>query len=177
MDFTNAQQGSFFIFLLWNQLKIFRALRTGYKVGSRCRLRCRRGYKPVEGSSIRKICQSDAKWTGNHGSCEKVKCPHLTAPNNGHVTCSGQDIGATCDISCEEGFSLEGGNKAECNDKGDWKFSSAESVMSSSPSCRKIDYPPPFIICPPDVVKPLPSGSASVYVMFPQPKTNVDWFR
>ena len=27
------------------------------------------------------------------------------------------------------------------------------------------------------MTKPLPVGSSSVYVMFPQPKTNVDWFR
>ena len=34
-----------------------------------------------------------------------------------------------------------------------------------------------FLRCPPDMTKPLPIGSSSVYVMFPQPKTNVDWFR
>ena len=45
-----------------------------------------------------------------------------------------------------------------------------------NPICKS-DLPPPFIMCPPDQIKALPPGSASVYVMFPQPKTNVDWFR
>ena len=38
-------------------------------------------------------------------------------------------------------------------------------------------FPNRFCRCPPDMTKPLPVGSSSVYVMFPQPKTNVDWFR
>ena len=29
----------------------------------------------------------------------------------------------------------------------------------------------------PDMVKALPGKASSVYVMFSQPKTNVDWFR
>ena len=59
---------------------------------------------------------------------------------------------------------------AKCGGKEDWKF------LDGRPSCEA-NFPPPFIMCPPDQTKPLPRGSSSVYVMFPQPKTNVDWFR
>ena len=60
---------------------------------------------------------------------------------------------------------------AKCGGKEEWKYSEEET-----PSCVAA-FPPPFIMCPSDQTKPLPQGSSSVYVMFPQPKTNVDWFR
>ena len=75
-------------------------------------------------------------------------------------------------ISCREGFTLEGSDTAVCEPSMQWRYPS-----SSPPSCHVIRYPPPFIICPPDIVKPLPPGSSTVYVMFSQPKTNVDWHR
>ena len=39
-------------------------------------------------------------------------------------------------------------------------------------------HPKPYIVCPADVTKLLTdTRSTSAYVIFPQPKTNVDWFR
>ena len=42
-------------------------------------------------------------------------------------------------------------------------------------------FPAPFIYCPPDVIKDLPSlspniSSPKVFIRIPQPKTNVNWF-
>ena len=45
-----------------------------------------------------------------------------------------------------------------------------------APTCSS-NFPEPFIMCPSDIKKSLSGSSSSVYVMFPQPKTNVDWFR
>lgn len=44
------------------------------------------------------------------------------------------------------------------------------------PKCET-DFPKPFIMCPSDITKPLTGRTGSVYVMIPQPKTNVDWSR
>ena len=44
------------------------------------------------------------------------------------------------------------------------------------PTCAA-EFPLPFIMCPADISKSLGGSSTSLYVMFPQPKTNVDWFR
>ena len=43
------------------------------------------------------------------------------------------------------------------------------------------NFPAPFIYCPPDVVKDLPSispnvSAPTVYIRIPQPKTNVNWY-
>ena len=156
---------------------ISRAQPTGYTIGSRCRLRCRKGYKPLAGSGVRKLCQADSTWTGGHGTCAPATCPSLPVPDNGHVSpasCSrnGSSVNTRCSLGCKEGFSLAGSEAATCGLDTKWKYSDF-----SPPSCEAVQYPPSFIICPPDMVKPLPPGSSSVYVMFSQPKTNVDWFR
>ena len=175
MDSSAVLQSRFFISFPYQVYFFsFRALRNGYKIGSRCRLRCRKGYKPVSGQ--RKLCQTNATWTGSHGTCEAVTCPHPSAPVNGHVDCSRSgdvhsNVGDSCEVTCDDGFTLEGGHKATCSLTGQWQYEGAP------PSCKGAQYPPPFILCPPDIVKPLPPGSSSVYVMFSQPKTNVDWFR
>ena len=33
----------------------------------------------------------------------------------------------------------------------------------------------PYIYCPPDVIRDLPTDSAKTFVRIPQPKTNVNW--
>ena len=55
-------------------------------MGSRCRLRCRKGYRPDNSAGIKKLCQNDATWTGGHGTCIPVTCPGLAPPMNGYVT-------------------------------------------------------------------------------------------
>ena len=158
-----------------------RATRSGYSLGSRCRLRCRRGYSPQAGSGgVRKLCLGNATWTGGLGTCvpAPVTCPALRVPENGRVSpdsCTagnGSEVNSRCTISCREGFTLEGSEAAVCERSRQWRY-----LSSAPPSCQAIRYPPPFIICPPDTVKALPPDSSSVYVMFSQPKTNVDWLR
>ena len=159
-----------------------RATRAGYSLGSRCRLRCRPGYRPDlgPGLSLRKLCLANATWTGGHGTCAPApaRCPPLAVPEHGAVTpasCAAGEsaAGSSCTVSCRAGYTLAGGGTAVCGPARQWSYGPAPAP----PSCRAPAYPPPFILCPPDMVKPLPPGSSSVYVMFPQPKTNVDWSR
>lgn len=158
----------------------FRATRSGYSLGSRCRLRCRKGYTPqAGGGGVRKLCMGNATWTGGLGTCvpAPVTCPALRVPDNGNVfpdSCArnGSEVNTRCTISCREGFTLEGSEAAVCDRSRQWRY-----LSSSPPSCQAVRYPPPFIICPPDTVKALPPDSSSVYIMFSQPKTNVDWLR
>ena len=150
-----------------------RRRQAGYVMGSKCRLRCRKGYKAVAG--VRKKCFPDSSWTGGQSECCPVACPVISAPLHGKVTpksCSTgtNKIMAKCSFECNLGFIQSGSKYASCNDKEEWEY-------LDGPTQCKANFPPPFIICPPDQTKPLPHGSTSVYVMFSQPKTNVDWFR
>ena len=132
--------------------------------------------KPVSGA--RKLCGEDGSWTGGQGECAPVQCPQIQPPPHGAVSprsCSDSASGVStkCQFSCRDGYNLSGSESAVCSQSQEWILSSS----GQPPTCQEINYPPPFILCPPDTVKPLPPGSDSVYVMFTQPKTNVDWFR
>ena len=150
-----------------------RRRQSGYVMGSKCRLRCRKGYKAAAG--VRKKCLPDSSWSGGQGECLPVACPALSAPLHGQVSPKYCSMGTNkiltkCSFECDEGFLQSGSKYASCNDKEEWKY------PEGPPHC-KANFPPPFIMCPADQTKPLPHGSSSVYVMFSQPKTNVDWFR
>ena len=141
----------------------------GYVPGSKCRLRCRKGYKRAGG--VRKKCYPDSSWSGGQGVCQPVTCPPLVAPLHGLVSCTGRAKTMTkCKVECEEGFIQTGSKDASCGPAGSWEYPDGHTKCTAS-------FPPPFILCPPNQTKPLPPGSSSAYVMFSQPKTNVDWFR
>jgi len=146
----------------------------GYEVGTKCQMKCRKGFKVV--SQSRKKCTDSLTWVGDEGECQRPSCPLLTTPPNVVVSPSSCSTGSSsvrsrCFFSCTSGYQLQGSSYAKCGDKETWKY-----VSKNPPSCKS-NFPPPFIMCPPDQTKPLPQGSSSVYVMFPQPKTNIDWFR
>lgn len=107
--------------------------------------------------------------------CEPISCPALSNIPNGWVepqSCQhgGHQLGTKCTFHCLPGFTLAGPSETKCTGKSTWRN------MTTAPTCTN-EFPKPFIICPPDMVKPLPGSSTSLYVMFAQPKTNVDWFR
>ena len=107
----------------------------------------------------------------------KAKCEPLPFLDNGfleptHCGVKPQEDGSKCTFHCNTGYALEKGRRQStvCK-KGKWKHG------STLPSCET-EFPKPFIMCPADITKPLSGrSSSSVYVMIPQPKTNVDWFR
>ena len=149
--------------------------KAGYAMGSKCRMRCRKGYKSV--GVVRKKClPGSVSWSGGGGgSCQPIVCPVLTAPTHGQVlpqSCSSlpSPVSTVCGLQCGQGSVLSGSAQASCGHKGEWQY-------PDGPTQCKASFPPPFIMCPPDQTKPLPPGSSSAYVLFSQPKTNVDWFR
>ena len=137
---------------------------------------------------------NSTNWIGPDSTCEKVRCPALPLPEGVLVSpasCStaSNAPGSKCNFTCgcvelsffwfklfssSDGYKHHGSSAAECGKRRKWKFSNMKK-----PTCTKeiTNFPPPFILCPTNVTKPLPHGSSSVYVMFSQPKTNVDWFR
>ena len=68
-----------------------------------------KGYKPLIGSGgVRKLCLSNATWTGGLGTCAPVPvtCPALSVPEHAAVspeTCSadaGSPVNSVCRIYC-----------------------------------------------------------------------------
>ncbi|TRY63359.1 hypothetical protein TCAL_10815 [Tigriopus californicus] len=144
-----------------------------FPVGTKCKLKCRRGFRPT--NVMRKRCLADATWRGPDALCEPISCPGIPPISNGWVeplNCQHgtHRLGTKCTFQCLPGFTLTGPSETKCTGKSTWRN------LTTLPTCTN-EFPKPFIICPPDMVKPLPGSSTSVYVMFAQPKTNVDWFR
>ena len=109
------------------------------------------------------------------GKCVPSLCNPLEIPDNGFINppdCAKepQKGGVKCTYGCKPGYKLEGRKSTTCSKrKAQWK-------KRDQPQCTS-EFPKPFILCPSDITKPLSGRSSSVYVMIPQPKTNVDWFR
>ena len=153
-----------------------------FPVGTRCRLKCRRGYKyqPLSGP-LKTSCQDNGQWS-QLGSCTakaKLRCDPLPYLENGTIdppNCNRQEqiIGGTkCSFNCQAGYQLQGQiQSTTCSSRtGKWS--------NDMPRCKLAvtNFPKPFIMCPADITKPLSGHSSSAYVMIPQPKTNVDWSR
>ena len=119
-------------------------------------------------------------------------CPTLILPANISVypsSCTESDSippGARCSFVCSGGFRMDPpeSRSLRCQVSGSWDIwppPQCVGVGTTPTPQRTPQNPPlapkPFIICPPDVMKPLIGKASSAYVMFPQPKTNVNWFR
>jgi hypothetical protein len=48
--------------------------------------------------------------------------------------------------------------------------------LNAGPPLTGISSEPPYIYCPPDVVRDLTGEASTTYVRIPQPKTNVNWY-
>lgn len=122
-------------------------------------------------------CRRDGTWGGADAICMPARCAALPdAPNMSVEPAAQCQAGAArpgtlCHFRCHNGYKLTGPSAARCTRARRWK-----GLEEGVPECKP-DFPDPFILCPPDVTKALPGKASSVYVMFAQPKTNVDWFR
>ena len=54
-----------------------------------------------------------------------VQCPPLTAPDNGMISCTGNEVGDTCTISCDDGYELGGSETRTCQGDGSWSGTDA----------------------------------------------------
>jgi len=100
-----------------------------------CTFTCDDGYD-LSGTPIR-TCQSDQTWSGSEATCSKgtmlfeviydgicflyvAQCPVLTAPENGSISCSGTEFEDICNITCDDGFVVNGSNTITCGEDGTW---------------------------------------------------------
>ena len=150
----------------------------------------------LDGGRGRKcLCPSGYRLTGLGATCKLVSseaaaagsCRSPARPRFGHYRCSRRRTGADalypagtrCKLKCRRGYRPSPVNaRQKCRD-GRWD--GPDGGVLCEPATGGgfgSSAPKPYIVCPADVTKLLAdTRSTSAYVMFPQPKTNVDWFR
>lgn len=137
-------------------------------VRHRCKFSCASGYKLVGSRSAR--CKRDSEWKHNGGA---PKCIPQIEP---------------AVVQNENEFTLTTTTTTTTSTTPQPPEATDEEYIHHHPTLPSYipttvatttevdDYTSPFIFCPPDVVKDLPSDSATTYIRIPQPKTNVNWY-
>ncbi|XP_078686219.1 sushi, von Willebrand factor type A, EGF and pentraxin domain-containing protein 1-like [Branchiostoma floridae x Branchiostoma belcheri] len=97
---------------------------------STCTFSCNYGYELA--TERERHCQANATWSGDETTCIGVRCPTLSAPANGVMTCNrGSSFRhpETCTFTCNHGYQLYTGSSSRtCQADGAWN--------GTSPSCR-----------------------------------------
>ncbi|XP_061755931.1 sushi repeat-containing protein SRPX2 isoform X3 [Nerophis ophidion] len=94
--------------------------------GTRCNMRCDRGYRLSGSSSIQ--CMADRRWSGT-SMCRKIRCPVLPLIPHGRYTCTqGFVVDSRCDFTCSPGHRIEGEHSRTCQHGGAW--SGAQPICS-----------------------------------------------
>ncbi|XP_065792837.1 P-selectin [Muntiacus reevesi] len=116
----------------------------GSSYKSTCWFTCHEGFS-LSGPE-RLDCTPSGHWTGPPPTCEAIKCPELSAPEQGSLHCPDTHgefiVGSICHFSCNKGLKLEGSNHVECTASGRW--------TAPPPAC-KVDTasaPVPVVQCP-----------------------------
>lgn len=86
----------------------------GHVVGKKCTFTCDTGYQ-LSGPHER-TCETSGKWSGRESKCLPKNCAAPTPPSNGKVTLPCElSYGATCPITCLEGYILRGKEFMKCD--------------------------------------------------------------
>ncbi|TGZ54065.1 Fibrillin-1 [Temnothorax longispinosus] len=123
-----------------------------YPQGAKCHVRCRRGFR-LEGAHTRH-CVSDGHWNGEQPIClREVATDPLYNPS----------INSVPPVHVPRGS-----QEKRCR-----------RVLSESLTIDfiAVDTPRPFVSCPQDMDVELPARQNTIRVTFPQPKSNMDWWR
>ncbi|KAG5276291.1 hypothetical protein AALO_G00130250 [Alosa alosa] len=102
-------------------------------IGSACSFSCSPGFN-LQGEPSAQ-CNKTGQWSSPTPACVEVRCPSLKVPEAGTVRCSGNSHGAVCEVSCDEGFRLQGARRAVCTDSAEW------NVDGQTPICRAVRCP------------------------------------
>uniref|UniRef100_UPI0037E866A2 P-selectin isoform X2 n=1 Tax=Semicossyphus pulcher TaxID=241346 RepID=UPI0037E866A2 len=90
--------------------------------GSICSVRCEEGFDLI-GANMTK-CSSQGNWSHALPVCQAKKCPTLSSPSHGSLSCSAPHgefrFGSRCTSTCAEGFVLNGTADADCTSVGLW---------------------------------------------------------
>ncbi|KAJ8277984.1 hypothetical protein GJAV_G00082450 [Gymnothorax javanicus] len=110
---------------------------------SSCTFSCADGYKLVGSTSNKLTCGSTGQWNDQQPRCEAVRCPSLSAPQEGSMSCSASlsdemSYGSTCNFSCAAGFRLQGPPSITCTASAQWsqETPSCEAIKCQSPEKR-----------------------------------------
>ncbi|XP_019647923.1 PREDICTED: LOW QUALITY PROTEIN: sushi, von Willebrand factor type A, EGF and pentraxin domain-containing protein 1-like [Branchiostoma belcheri] len=106
-----------------------------HEFGDQVMFVCNSGYD-LSGSSSR-VCQADGTWSGIQPSCDRVKCPDVSAPVHGSVT-GGVYLGDTVTYSCDSGYELYGTSTQICQAAQTW---SATQPRCDRKPCLTLDPP------------------------------------
>ncbi|XP_066453170.1 E-selectin-like [Eleutherodactylus coqui] len=105
-----------------------------------CNIICNEGYTLVGDPSIR--CMSPDKWSAEPPKCEAIQCDHPAVPDNGAMDCSSNTemlpYNATCNIICNEGYTLVGDPSINCMSPNEW---SAEIPTCEAIQCERPEQP------------------------------------
>ncbi|XP_070817197.1 P-selectin isoform X3 [Chaetodon trifascialis] len=93
-----------------------------FSFGSRCMATCDEGFL-LNGTASTE-CNSLGMWSADIPQCLVKRCPTLNSPPHGSLICSDPhaefSFGSQCNITCEEGFVLNGTADTECTSMGEW---------------------------------------------------------
>ncbi|XP_062308851.1 P-selectin [Osmerus eperlanus] len=126
---------------------------------STCSFRCEEGYSLTGDHTL--TCLPAGQWTNHTPACEVVRCPILSSPPLGNMSCvhslASFSFTSTCSFRCEEGYSLTGDHTLTCLPAGQW--------TNHTPACEVVQCD--TLIVPHrasmnclDPVKPFSYGSA-----------------
>ncbi|CAH1787584.1 unnamed protein product, partial [Owenia fusiformis] len=90
---------------------------------------CNSGYRLI--GTPKRTCRSNGEWTGATPRCEAVRCPKLTAPDNGSMFGSGFFYRTVITFKCNIGYTLKGLFARKCQASGRW---TGEDVK-----CERVD--------------------------------------
>ncbi|XP_009582061.1 PREDICTED: E-selectin [Fulmarus glacialis] len=106
-----------------------------FSYNSSCTVQCEEGYELTASESV--YCTSSGVWSAPLAACKAVTCPALEMPAHGALNCSHPSVeltwGTTCELTCEEGFTLTGPATLQCGSSGAWD--------RQQPSCAAVTCP------------------------------------
>lgn len=126
-------------------------------LGTRCEMKCDRGFRLVGRNSIQ--CLATRRWSGT-AFCRKMRCHVLHLIPHGRYTCThGFEVDSRCDFICSPGYRIEGEHSRTCQHGGSWS--------GAQPFCEDTD--PPKIKCPPSRLKVAEPGKLTAMVTWDPP--------
>uniref|UniRef100_A0A8C5H1U8 Sushi repeat-containing protein SRPX2 n=1 Tax=Gouania willdenowi TaxID=441366 RepID=A0A8C5H1U8_GOUWI len=126
-------------------------------LGTRCDMRCDRGYRLLGKNSLQ--CLTNRRWSGT-AYCRRMRCHLLPLIPHGRYTCTqGFVVDSRCDFTCDPGYRIDGQQSRICHHGGWWS--------GEQPVCADTD--PPKIKCPPSRLKVAEPGKLTTRVTWDPP--------
>ncbi|XP_039262652.2 sushi, von Willebrand factor type A, EGF and pentraxin domain-containing protein 1-like [Styela clava] len=128
----------------------------GYVYKSTCTFSCKKGYFMIAADGITitkskkatkttcKLIERDVAWSSEPPKCEQKRCPDITRPDYGTMTCTEPfKLNSKCSFTCNDGFEMAGKSTVECRD---WKKNkiigkwTAPTPICKRRSCATLHY-------------------------------------